>query len=438
MHLSELIEKSQGDRTVVSACALPARGRAHDLEMILDIIRRINSSLVLSELLERVVDQAIRIANADRGFLMLAGTGNTLRFVMGRDAEGKAIPEEHFRVSSSVLDDVFTTGESMCVEHALGDDRFEARQSIMALELETILCSPLRTESEIIGVIYVDSKHIQAVNQAEILSVFEILAGHAAIAIRNATLYDGLKHAYGELANANDHILRLERMASKGEIAAEVSHELKNIIAVVMLSLESLQRRFEKLNPAEMKSLIETARQATKKIINFSESLLTRTRANGKLMPVNMSIVVKEFVEFVKVLPKFKHNTMNLHLDSAVPSVDLDIDQIQQVLLNLMNNAVEAFPDATLDLVTTHDAAGGRVELSVKDNGPGIDESIKEKLFHERVTTKPDGHGFGLPICRQIVEHHGGSIRIESAPGEGTAFVMTFPMTGEGGSAAKA
>lgn len=437
MHLSELLEKAQGDRTVVSACAPPARERAHDLEMILDIVRRINSSLVLSELLERVVDQAIRIANADRGFLMLAGSGNTLRFVVGRDSGGKAIPEDHFRVSSSVLDDVFTTGESMCVEHALGDDRFEARQSIMALELETILCSPLRTESEIIGVIYVDSKRIQAVNQAEILNVFEILAGHAAIAIRNARLYDDLKHAYEELANANDHILRLERMASKGEIAAEVSHELKNLIAVIMLSLDSLQRRFETLNPAEVRSLIETALRGTTRILSFSEGLMTRTRASGKFMPLNLNTVVKDFVEFVKVLPKFKWNTIALHLDPAVPCLSLDVDQIHQVLLNIMNNAMEACPEASLDLVTTWDSAGRKVSLWVKDNGPGIDESIREKILHERVTTKPDGHGFGLPICRQIVEHHGGSIRIESAPGKGTSFVLTFPLMDEGASPSK-
>jgi len=97
----------------------------------------------------------------------------------------------------------------------------------MNLELQTIICSSLQTRDEKIGVIYVDSKFIQAVDKASIVNLFEILAGQAAIAIKNARLYENLKRAYEDLTQANQHIIQSERMAMKGELAAEVSHELK-------------------------------------------------------------------------------------------------------------------------------------------------------------------------------------------------------------------
>ncbi|MEK7249584.1 MAG: GAF domain-containing protein, partial [Bacteroidota bacterium] len=228
MKFDELVSKSPNEPPEVGPADATSQTRVQDLEMILNVVRKINTSLELSEVLELVTDEAIRIVKADRGFLMLAGNGGKLEFVVGRDAKGESIQAENFQVSSSVLEDVFTTGESLCIENALADQRFEHRQSILNLALQTIICSPLKTQEERIGVLYVDSKHIQAVDKSEILSLFEILVGQAAFAIRNARLYAHLKNAYEDLREAHQHIVRSERMAMKGELASEVSHELKN------------------------------------------------------------------------------------------------------------------------------------------------------------------------------------------------------------------
>lgn len=93
-----------------------------------------------------------------------------------------------------------------------------------------------------------------------------------------------------------------------------------------------------------------------------------------------------------------------------------------------MNNAVEAFGEATVTLRTEYDPDEKIIRILVGDNGPGIDDAIRDKLFQEKITTKLDGHGYGLPICRQIVEHHGGNIRVESICGQGATFIMSFPM----------
>ncbi|MEO8168374.1 MAG: GAF domain-containing sensor histidine kinase, partial [bacterium] len=329
------------------------------------------------------------------------------------------------------LEDVFATGESLCIENALNDERFERRQSIMTLELQTIICSPLHTRDEKIGVIYVDSKYIQAVDKAEILSVFEILAGQAAIAIKNARLYQNLKHTYEELKQANQHIIQSERMAMKGELAAEVSHELKNLVAVVLLNLELMQRKAGKVSAEEISAIIDKTIGGARKIEGFSRNLLSRSRAGAKLIPSSLNKITGDFVDFVKFLPKFKRNAVVADLAANLPIVNLDIDQIQQVLLNLVNNSIEACSTAAIELKTARDPDGKTVSLTLKDNGPGIDEDILSRLFNEKVTTKIDGHGYGLPICRQIIEGHGGTISVTSKKGEGVQFLMRFPVSAE-------
>jgi signal transduction histidine kinase len=426
MNLNDLLQK-EGAARAQAGEAKPTASGGRELELILNVVRKINTSLVLSDVLDLVLDEAIRISWAERGFIMLADKDRNLKFVTGRNAEGEGIQAESFQVSSSVLDDVFTTGESLCVENALHDDRFESRQSIMNLELQTIICCPLSTPEETIGVIYVDSRYIHAVERADILFLFEILAGQAAIAIKNARLYQDLKNTYEDLRLANEQIIKSERMAMKGEIAGQVSHELKNIVAVVVLQLEMLRIKLDGLSKEQLREILDKTMAGTRKIQNFSKNLLTRSRAAGTLLPSNPNAVCVEFFEFIKVLPKFKHRQLTLVLADDVPDILMDIDQIHQVLLNLVNNAVEAFADAAITLQTEYDVVENVVRLSVKDNGPGIDEAVRNKLFNENITTKVDGHGYGLTICRQIVEHHGGTIRLESQKNCGANFIMTFP-----------
>jgi signal transduction histidine kinase len=431
MNFDELLNKGFSEQAVDVLEVQPARSKAEDLETILSIVRKINTSLVLTEVLELVIDEAIRIAKAQRGFLMLAGENGKLEFAVGRDAQGQTIKAESFQISSSVLEDVFSTGETLCIENALNDERFEQRKSIMNLELQTIICSSLHTREEKIGVIYVDSKFIQAVDREKIVSLFEILAGQAAIAIKNARLYDNLKRTYEELKQANEYIIQSERMAMKGELAAEVSHELKNLVAVVLLNLDLMHRKAGIVSSEEIKSLVEKTIAGARKIEGFSKSLLTRKRASSKLLPGSLNKITADFVEFLRFLPKFKKNSITAVLGDEIPPVNLDVDQIQQVLLNLVNNSVEAKATAAIELRTESAPDGKTVRLTVKDDGPGIDEEILDRLFTEKVTTKADGHGYGLPICKQIIEGHGGSIEVRSEKGLGVTFVLSFPISSE-------
>jgi len=427
MKFNELVQEKSRVNTSATARRMGFDKRVQNLETILSVVRKTNTSLLLPEVLELVIDQAIRITNAERGFLMLADDDRRLQYVVGRDRDGKSIHPENFQVSSSVLEDVFTTGESICIENALNDERFERRQSVVNLELQTIMCAPLQTPEKTIGVIYVDSRFIQPVEKEDILYLFEILAGQAAIAIQNARLYEDLKKTYEELRQANEQIIKSEKMALRGELAAEVSHELKNLIAVLLLQLQALQGRLKKgIAEGAEESVMEII-QGIHKINRFSENLLARSSLTSKMKRQDLNKVVADFAAFIKVLPKFRKAKIKVDTQETLPQISMDREQIQQVLLNLVNNAVEAYNETTIKLRTGYDVLKNLVVLDVSDTGPGLDPEVKERLFVEKITTKENGHGYGLSICRKVIENHNGQIAVESEAGKGTTFRITLP-----------
>ena len=401
--------------------------RVQDLERILNVVKMINNSLILDEVLRLVVDNSIDVAKAERGFLLLADNEGRLECKLGRNSKRESLPPEEMLISRTVVDDVHQTGESVFIENAQTDDGFDQRQSIKSLFLQTILCSPLNIKNEKVGVIYVDSRSIQAVKKDEIIDLFEILAGQAAIAIKNAQLYERLHCAYKELEDANEQVLKFERMASRGEMAAEVSHELKNSLTIVSLQLHSLKNFAHRCSTEEREKKLNGAIEALNKTILFASGLIETSAFKTNKYLGNVNEAIRDFLKFIRILPKFRSSVLVAMLDENVPQFLFDKQQLQQVLLNLVTNAVEAYSEATIEIRTNYIPEKNEVRMSIIDNGPGIIDEVRKKIFTQKITTKVDGHGYGLPICRKIVEHHSGSIEVESAVGQGTSFHLTFP-----------
>jgi GAF domain-containing protein len=176
--------------------------RNTDIEMIRYITRAISSSLVLSDVLTLVVDYAIEIGRGDRGFIMLRNSESKLEFALARNARGQTLSGDDFEISQSTVSDVYEIGEPVCLENALGDNNFNARQSISKLQLRTVICFPLTMNEDVIGVLYVDSDKLQRWDREEVMNMFEIMSGQVAIAIRNAQIYHQLKTENEELKKA--------------------------------------------------------------------------------------------------------------------------------------------------------------------------------------------------------------------------------------------
>lgn len=403
--------------------------RIRDLELILQAVKCINKSLVLAEVLELVLDNAIKLASAERGFLILLDDDKKLQCVLACDVRGNTISTDRHTINETIVHDVFTTGESMCVENEQKTDSNNGKKCRDSYRPESILCSPLVVRNEKIGVIYVDSRSMRPVELEEVVDLYEALAGQAAIAIKNAILFNNLQSAFQDLEEVNKHLIKSERMVSKGEMVAEISHELKNLINVVLLQMQSLERSMSK-NPSLASSpeiqRVQNSIGSVLRISEFATRLLDSSPAKVEKRCGNINEHIKHVVKFIRTLKRYSKATIKLSLDENIPSLPFDEKQMHQVLLNLLNNSVEAREECTIQIETKYYPAEELVQIAVSDNGPGIEQEVLKQLLKSKITTKPNGHGYGLPICRKIIENHGGTMEVESAVNQGATFYMTL------------
>lgn len=410
--------------------------KIENMEMILNIIQKINNSLNLDEVLNLVMINAIRIAKADRGFLLLLDDSNELRYKVGMNIYGEFLSEDKFEISQSVVKNSFELGESVCIENADSDRNFQSRTSIMNLELKTIICTPLITNGEKIGVIYVDSRRLINIKKSEIIKMFEILAGHAAIAIRNAKLYQSLEKAFNEVQEMHERLIKSERLAFKKEINSQIGEEVQNLVHLALLENESVLKRMQRINSGKpidadtLEQLIQKliiASESIRKIQRYSQALISSTKyeSSKKLGDINKTI--RDVIGYIKKNNKFKAATFELNLDK-VPPVEYDNEQIEQVLVNLLSNAVEKKSNCHINISTFQDPENNQIIVKVNDDGPGIPSEIQKELFVHRINSSGEGRGYGLLISKKIINNHNGRIYFVSEKGKGSTFYFSLPL----------
>ena len=218
----------------------------NNLEIILDILKKINSSLVMQDVLDLVLKHAIILTDTERGFIVLKNSDKELSFELGLNAEGKNLPASDFRISTTIVNEVFRTGQSKFIESAKSNRELNTSQSITKLELETIFCSPLILNEEKIGAIYVDSKKLSKIDLSKITQTFEILAGQAAVAINNAMLHNQKLKALTELQQAYDSLNSAKKEVEKSDslkahFLSQISHEIRTPINVIFGAKEMLK-----------------------------------------------------------------------------------------------------------------------------------------------------------------------------------------------------
>jgi signal transduction histidine kinase len=409
--------------------------KAKNLEVILNILNSINRSLILEDVLELVLKNAIRLTNSERGFIVLkSGTGG-LEFKLGLDSNSKELPESLFHISNSVVEDVFYNGQSRFIEGAQSDATLENSKSILRLDLQTILCSPLITDGNKIGVIYVDSRHLHKIKEREITSTFEILAGQAAAAIRNAQLYQSQLSANQALQEANSQLIQAERKALKASIDSEIGQSLQSLVHLALLENESLLRMVEKFKKEHddsdngkeslmfdrLKLKAKVSIDSIRTIQKYAQVLLETAIMNLNKDSGDLNKTIHSVVKYISPMKKFQQATFKTQLNT-IPLCHYDSEQIQHLLVHLFTNSVDAKKDATIQISSNE--LSGKIVLVVEDNGPGIPSEIKKNLF---TSYTPKKDSYGLFLCKSIVDRHNGDIRLLEK-NTGTAIEITIPV----------
>lgn len=229
-----------------------------------------------------------------------------------------------------------------------------------------------------------------------------------------------------------------EKMAAVGSIAAAVAHEINNpIMAIegVARSMASAQEAgechpCENCRPGMVLEQTRRIAQITRQISEFAVP-----QANTPEW-IDVNSIVSNTCSFVRFDKRFRTIEMQLDLDHNLPATVGVADHLTQVVINLLINAADAMEDARGErkvLVSTR-LIDNQIEIAISDNGPGMSEEVQARAFEEFFTTKPrgKGSGLGLFLCKTLVEQDGGNIRVQSAPGAGTAILLQYPLADEG------
>jgi len=248
------------------------------------------------------------------------------------------------------------------------------------------------------------------------------------------TLEARVEQKRSELAGAHEEMSRVERMASIGKLAAVVAHEINNPLAGILTYAKLLKKRASK-EPAvnaeniEMLDLIESESRRCGEIVR---NLMTFGRPSSmNYEPADLNSVMDRCVRLVNHQLELKNIELQLKRAPNLGPVRCDPAQIEQVLLALVMNAIDAMPNGgTMTLGTRKAASGTDVQVEVRDDGVGMPPEVLQNMFEPFFTTKEHGRGLGLglAISRQIVERHQGHIDVKSEPGRGTVFTITLPM----------
>ena len=408
--------------------------KVKNLEAILNIINTINRTLILEDVLELVLKNAIRLTNSERGFIVLANDDNELEYKLGLDSNNNELDKELFKVSNTVVDDVFATGQSLFLEGAQSDIEFNTTKSILKLDLQTILCSPLITDSKKIGVIYVDSKHLQKIKVREITGTFEILAGQAAVAIRNAQLYDGQVEAYDALQEANTLLIEAERKTLKSSIDAEIGQSLQGLVHLALLETESLMRTIEKTQKDleskvtsngdsllfdRLKLKSKVAIDSIRKIQKYAQVLLETSLLSLNMDTGDLNRTIQSVIKYLSPMKKYNLATFKTELNNIPP---FSFDSEQHLFVHLFENAVDAKRDATIMIKTSE--KDNIIKIDIENDGTGFPEEIFKAPLGNIVNKKEN---YGLFLCKSIIERHNGEINIGDSK-KGTHLIISLPV----------
>jgi len=242
---------------------------------------------------------------------------------------------------------------------------------------------------------------------------------------------DEVERATVSLKQAQDRLIRSERLASVGRLAAGLAHEVGNPIAA-LLGLEDLLLEGG-LDAAEQHDFLQRMRKETERINRILRDLLQFARPGEQQVLEaargDVASAVTDTAALIAPQKGMRDVSLELSVPEGLPSVALSDEQLMQLVLNLVLNAVDALEGGGRVRVSAHESAAGGVQLVVEDNGPGVAAAVRERLFEPFVTTKEvgKGTGLGLAVCRGLVEAVGGSIALDAAFTGGARFVVELP-----------
>jgi len=227
------------------------------------------------------------------------------------------------------------------------------------------------------------------------------------------------------------HLIKAQRMAAWREVARRIAHEIKNPLTPIQLNAQRLRRKYLDVLGTDGAVL----EQCTRTIIDQVDALKTMVNEFSKFarmpaanpVPNDLNVIIGEVVDLYR--QGHERTRFSFEPDRSVPIFDMDKEQMKRVMVNLLDNAVAATADdGRVDVTTRYDPVLAIASIEVTDNGTGVNDRDRERLFEPYFSRKPGGTGLGLTIVSTIVSGHNGFIRVKNAAGGGARFMVELPV----------
>ncbi len=404
-----------------------------------DLIREVKDYASLQGTLRNLLethDEESILKTSRRGFEILFDVQDVLVFLHDADKDvllGRTVGASTYTELAEEMIIPFWEGYSIIssalLQESLMDSFDESEpdgltivdeQIIRIMGKEGILCLPLTVQKQPVGVIVFGVDGTDVVEMREKTNLLAMLARQIATALYAV-----------ELRRRKSRLVLSERLSASSDVTRRVVHEVNTPLSIVTNYLEVLGRKLGSDNQVqnELKIISEEIDRVGKIVNQLSD--LSDPGVGGE-EAVDINSVLSDILGIFRE-SKFGGNDIEVHLevDSALPSISADRDKLKQVFINLIQNAVDALAQGGNIYVRTRygDQQNGNALISVRDDGPGIPDDIRPRIFEPYITTKKGGHsGLGLPIVYNIIRELKGTIQCESNDGDGTSFEISLPL----------
>ena len=399
-------------------------GRRVDLlEATSRAARALGSSLDLDRAFAEFVCELRNLLPFDRAAILLAeGGGARVMATAGIGAEDYFEPGTAITVPGSVLQAVITEGRTIYRED-IAEDRHPEEAGLLALGVRARVLAPLQLGTRSIGALAISRTESASFREEE-LALVSLLGRLVATAVQNLRTYEAERATVDELRRLS---------ALRADFVSMVSHELRSPMAAVIGSARTLQARWRELRPEQREAFLAVIADETTRLSALVGDVLDTSRIEAgtfgyRFDDVDLVEVVRDSVAAAEI----GQDEVRLaqELPSALPHVRGDAERLRQLMDNLISNAIkysESGGEVKVDAATDD----GHVVVHVRDSGPGIGAEHQGQIFEKfgRVagSAKP-GTGLGLFLSRSFAEAHGGSLDVESTPGEGAVFTLRLPV----------
>ena len=403
------------------------RQRNQELAILTEVSRTIISSLDLEEVLTAAVEGVRRILPVAAGVLVLmdeeTGDMTFRKLVAGNHPlMGRPLPMDR-----SIIRHVVATGEPYLTNDVSLDPLFSPQIDGWGPQTRAVLCVPLLVREQVIGALELADKIGGPFTETD-RDLLQTLAGSVAVAVENAQLYAEVNDYARALEHSQAQLIQAEKMAAIGRLAASIAHEINNPLQAIHNTIHLAMT--DRLPPEKRGEYLGMAQKEVERLIEIVQRMLEFYRpSKGGIVQTDVNRLLRDALAIAdKRLQHGRVRVLARFADGLPPILGVP-DQLTQVFLNIIINAVEAMPDGgdlRVGTLLTDDRRW--VLVAFQDSGPGLTAEQIAHIFEPFYTTKPSGTGLGLAISYGIVERHGGTIEVSSQPGQGATFVVRLPV----------